>query len=141
LRDNLGGVHLETGYVDQEMFVSTLLGANMLAGGDCCGVDAELVNEKNARDSRSDIEVGLDELAEYFQDNAQKVENEADQEGETGENESRDNNADPIVTGSVDSSVELITSAGTNVVGSTDMELDAEYISATLILLLMQLML
>lgn len=126
LKDNMGGVDVETGDVDQTAKVYNEGGANALQVDNClCDVDVEIENEKNGRDSENDAELWLG-ISDYFGQFNEDVDfySNLDQDGETGDNEVKDNMRDDFVTGSIDSDVEVTNSAGLNTIGDVSMDSD-----------------
>jgi hypothetical protein len=124
VKDNIGGVDVETGDIDQAAIIAAWLGANALEVDDCCEIDADLTNEKNGRDAESELKLELGGDVLLFQDNDQEAKNDADQDGDTGDNEVADNLSDDMHTGDVDSDVEIETKAGHNVIGDADFDFD-----------------
>ncbi|NTV30486.1 hypothetical protein HGA91_00705 [candidate division WWE3 bacterium] len=118
VQDNLGGVDVKTGDVNQEASVVNNAGENVAQLQQCdCDYDVEIVNEKNGRDSENTAAFNATQASSLMQTNNVDVNNKLKQNANTGDNALKDNNSDTEVsvqTGDVDQDASVETLSGGN---------------------------
>jgi hypothetical protein len=155
--ENTGGdVDVETGAVSQAIDVWNGAGFNALEVDECCDLEGEIVVDKNGADSENDVELELEFESEYYQtcDGYQgvalwtellrrlrgcEIENDLDQDADTGDNEVEENTGDDLTTGDVEQETTVHNEAGANVIGG---EADGEVeVSLDLLMELLEMLL
>lgn len=132
---NTGGdIDVETGGVDQAIEVWNGVGFNALEVDECCELEGEIVVDKNGVDTKNDVDLDIEFGSEYFQACGGEqvtglakllnrfrggcdLDNNLDQDAETGKNDVEKNTGDDLTTGDVDQLMTVENEAGANVIG------------------------
>lgn len=110
-------IDVETGSVKQSADISTTAGVNSASVEACgCELDLEVVIAKNGADSSNSVGLAVASATSLFQDNRVDVDNDVDQDADTGNNDIEKNTGGDIglSTGEVEQAVTAHTAAGMN---------------------------
>jgi len=127
VEENTGGdIDVVTGDVEQMIDVWNGAGFNALEVDGCCELDGEVVVDKNGADSDNAVELALDFIKEFFQDNgAGKIglDSDLDQDADTGKNDVEKNTGDDLTTGEVTQEMVVENQAAANAIGEDALDL------------------
>lgn len=144
IEENTGGdIDVVTGDVEQVIDVWNSAGYNALEVDGCCELDGEVVVDKNGADSKNTVELALDFIKGFFQDNGDgkiELENDLDQDADTGDNDVEKNTGDDLTTGDVEQETTVHNEAGANVIGDGAADVDVDVSLGFLMSLLEMLM-